>query len=682
VRVAFDIGGTFTDVILSFDDRRMVTAKVLSTLDVVGSEIAYLIERSDNDEDVESFVHATTVCSNALIQRTTPDVALITTKGFRDVLEMMGQRGPSSHDRDWERISPLVPRHLRFEVRERILTDGSIQTPLCIEDVEAIVPSLVREGVSVVAVCLINSYVNSAHERLVLDTLAAIAPGLTVSLSSLVHPEIKEYERTSTTVINASLVPVVTEYLDRLQVHLDRFSPALRIMQSNGGTVSASIARHRPMTMVESGPAAGVLAAATVARELALDHVLSFDMGGTTAKACLIEGGQPLEKAGTEVAGSTSAVRRRSQGHALRVPSLDIVEVGAGGGSIAWIDDSGALRAGPASAGADPGPACYGRGGTLPTVTDANVALGYINPDAIADSALNIDREAALASIERHIVGPLGMDVFEAAHGIIEVANATMMRALRAVSTERGRDIRELTLVAFGGSGPVHAASLCERVGVTRVLVPPLSGVFSALGLLLAGERIDFVHSVERSLSSIDVVAIRTAFEEMSSTAVRELGDVVDPAAMVSECSLDLRYGRVASEINVAVETDDLDLSGAAARFQQAHEREFGFVGKGDVQLVNVRLRVTALGDRVGFTDLFPADARSDTTIGDERKRLAYFGPQFGMVPTRVLTRSMIRSVEPGPIIVEEETTTVVVRPGWSVASDSLGNLVMTRNEP
>ncbi|HKD68726.1 MAG TPA: hydantoinase/oxoprolinase family protein, partial [Candidatus Binataceae bacterium] len=544
MRVAFDIGGTFTDVIALGRDKRIHTVKVLSLLDRVGEDIVACIKGLHSNEEVENFVHATTTASNAVIERKTALTGLLTTRGFRDVLEMMNQKAPSLADIHWERLPPLVPRRLRFEVAERILADGSVEHRLDRHCAQEAIDALLAAKVEAIAICLINSYINPIHEQELGRMVRQAAPRAVVCLSSQVHPECREYERTSTTVINASLVPVVNRYLDQLEKHLAPFSRRLLIMQSNGGTMTSEIARQRPMFMVESGPAAGVLAAARLAGELGLGSVLSFDMGGTTAKACLVQNGQPLEKAGGEVGGGVAAVATRGTGHALRAPTLDIVEVGAGGGSIAWIDNAGALRAGPISAGAEPGPACYGRGGTQPTVTDANVVLGYMNPERIADGTLNIDRKAAVDAIQKHVAGPLGMDLVTSAFGIVEVANAAMMRALRAVSTERGHDIREMTLVAFGGAGPIHAAALCESVGISRVAIPPYPGLFSALGLLLANSRLDYIRSIERQVSEISAPEVARGYRELEEQARHEFAEQGIPVSdMLFERSVDLRVG-------------------------------------------------------------------------------------------------------------------------------------------
>ena len=479
-------------------------------------------------------------------------------------------------------------------------------------------------------------------------------------------------------------MPVVNRYLDQLEKHLAPYSRRLLIMQSNGGTMTSEMARQRPMYMVESGPAAGVLAAARMASELGLGSVLSFDMGGTTAKACLIQNGQPLEKAGGEVGGGVAAVQVRGTGHALRAPTLDIVEVGAGGGSIAWIDDAGALRAGPMSAGADPGPACYARGGTKPTVTDANVVLGYMNPQTIADGTLRIDRQAAVDAIEKHVAGPLRLSLMAAASGIVEVANASMMRALRAVSTERGHDMREMTLVAFGGAGPIHAATLCESVGISRVAIPPYPGLFSALGLLLANSRLDYIRSVERQLGELAASEVMNIYRELEQQARQEFAAQGIPSDdMVFERSVDLRVGFMRDEIALPFPDQAAnDLTALERDFREAHRREFGFEGEGELNLVNLRLRAKSASGHLSFSDVVAAAGamRPLPRANGPATRQAYFGRKHGSVDTEVVTRDAISGRRPGPIIIEEPDTTVAVPPGWSVERDRFNVLVLTRN--
>jgi N-methylhydantoinase A len=683
MRVAFDIGGTFTDVIALGRDKRIHTAKVLSLLDRVGEDIVACIKSLGAGEPVENFVHATTTASNAVIERKTAPTGLITTRGFRDVLEMMNQKAPSLEDINWERLPPLIPRRLRFEISERILADGSVEQRLDRREAQHAIEALIAAKVEAIAICLINSYINPVHEQELGAMVRQAAPQAVVCLSSQVHPECREYERTSTTVINASLVPVVNRYLDQLEKHLTPFSRRLLIMQSNGGTMTSEMARQRPMFMVESGPAAGVLAAGRLASELGLESVLSFDMGGTTAKACLIQNGQPLEKAGGEVGGGVAAVAVRGTGHALRAPTLDIVEVGAGGGSIAWIDKAGALRAGPISAGAEPGPACYGRGGTQPTVTDANVVLGYMNPDRIADGTLRIDRQAAIDAIEKQVAGPLGLDLMTAAFGIVEVANASMMRALRAVSTERGHDIREMTLVAFGGAGPIHAAALCESVGIGRVAIPPYPGLFSALGLLLANSRLDYIRSIERQIGSVTAPEVAQVYSELEEQARREFADQGIPATdMIFERSADLRVGFMRDELTLAFPPEAAkDLSALERQFRDAHRREFGFEGEGDLHLVNLRLRAKSASGHLSFAEAVGAATASATAsrAHSTAMRQAYFGRKHGLVNTHVLERDEITQRRTGPIIIEEPDTTITVPPGWSIERGRFDVVFLTR---
>lgn len=682
MRVGFDIGGTFTDVIVLGDDGRLTTAKVLSLLDRVGEDIVACVQRSAPKAQVESFVHGTTIGSNAVIENKTALTGLITTKGFRDELEMRGQRRPNIYDASWDRLPPLVPRSLRLEVNERALGDGSIEKPLDPQEVQAVIRILLDAHVEAIAVALVNSYLNPSHEKQIGQLIAAIAPCMVVCLSSDIHPEIREYERTSTTVINASLIPVVDRYLNQLEKHLSAYSNRLLIMQSNGGIMTAHGARRRPAYMIESGPAAGVLAASRLAAESGLDQVLSFDMGGTTAKACLIENGVPLEKSGGEVGGGATMTTRLfgGGGHALRVPSLDIVEVGAGGGSVAWIDDGGALRVGPHSAGADPGPVCYGRGGQEPTVTDANVVLGYMNPEAIAGATLRIDRQAAVAAVTAKVAEPLQLEMLRAAYGIAQVANATMMRALRAVSTERGRDPREFTLIAFGGAGPIHAAALAESLAITRVQVPLFPGLFSALGLLLADYRHDYVRSIATALDKVNPEDLHRQYASMEAAARAELleeGVVSD--AIRFDRQIDLKYGYQVSEMPLpfpAMSTKNLREE-LTRFFVDAHRQAFGYDSNDAIEVVNLRLRALASAGTLRFSDLtsrVDGQPSAGTPFRD-----AYFGPVHGTLSTPIRRRADITTEQAGPLIVEEPDTTVVIPPGWKVQKDNKGNLILLK---
>lgn len=686
MRVGFDIGGTFTDVIVLRNDGQLDTAKVLSLLDRVGEDIVTRMRQSGAVDRIEHFVHGTTIASNAVIEGTTAPTGYITTRGFRDDLEMRGERRPNLQDPNWTRSRPLVPRRLRLELSERVLGDGTVERPLNIEETRQVIRTLGEQNIEAIAVCLINSYLNPTHERAVAELIQEeLGNRVVVCLSSDIYPQIREYERASTAVINASLIPVVDHYLNRLETHLSAYSDRLLVMQSNGGIMSSEVARQRPAYMIESGPAAGVLAAARLAKETGLDKVLSFDMGGTTAKACLIENGLPAEKAAGEIGGGANTTTHQfyKGGHALRVPSLDIVEVGAGGGSIAWIDDGGALRVGPLSAGAEPGPVCYARGGTRPTVTDANVVNGYMNPKAIAGATMRIDRAAAWDAIKGQVADPLGLDTYEAAYGIVQIANSAMMRALRAVSTERGRDPRDFTLVSFGGSGPVHAAALADDMEIARVLVPLFPGLFSALGLLLADYRHDYIRSVVTLLDAINPAAIFSQYREMEDVARTTMAKEGVPSEQVRfEHYVDLKYGYQLQELTIPFPSQAASgalLAQLAADFRAAHEQAFGYNTDDAIELVSLRLRALATVGDLKFAGLAAKMAPASAAMAPSEPREAYFGPQHGLLPTTVCRRSDITNGQRGPLIVEEPDTTVVVPPGWSVSRDDYGSLVLTK---
>ncbi|HKV56232.1 MAG TPA: hydantoinase/oxoprolinase family protein [Candidatus Binataceae bacterium] len=686
MRVGFDIGGTFTDVIIRADDGRIFTDKVLSLLDRVGEDVAAAVRPVARSEKVESFVHGTTVASNAVIEGTAAPTGFITTAGFRDELEMRGQRRPNIYDVNWDRLPPLISRALRVEVNERILGDGTVEKPLDLDDARETIERLLELKLEAIAVCLINSYLNPVHERQLAALISQLAPRMVVCLSSDIHPEIREYDRGSTTAINASLIPVIGRYLDHLERVLSPLSSRILVMQSNGGIMSAEAARRRPVFVIESGPAAGVLAAARLAADCSLDKVLSFDMGGTTVKACLIEKGKPLEKPGGEIGAGVNTGTRLfgGGGHVVRVPAIDIVEAGAGGGSIAWIDDSGALRVGPRSAGAEPGPVCYGHGGTAPTVTDANVVLGYMNPSAIAGSKLAIDRAAAYEVIAQQLAAPLELDPLQVAYGITQVANSAMTRVLRAVTTERGRDPREFTLLAFGGAGPIHAAALAENIGIAKLIVPLYPGLFSALGLLMADYRHDYIATIAAPLAGLDPAGIFDRYDQLRATAQAEmLAEGMTPNAIRFEQQIDLKYGYQMYEMTLSFPdgVHSSNLAAALAKlFNDAHDRTYGYHRDDPIELVSLRLRALASAGSISFADLAAkSSVAHGTPVAESRAREAFFGPANGLMMTPVRSRFEVNGREPGPIIVEEPDTTVVVPPGWTVERDVFANLVLTR---
>jgi N-methylhydantoinase A len=687
-RVAFDIGGTFTDIVV-VTEGGLRTYKVLSIPDEVAKAVRRPVEavlKETGHQQLANLVHGTTIASNTVLEGKGAVTGLITTRGFRDEIEMRRLARPAVYDFLWERNPPLIPRRRRKEVTERVTAKGAIFTPLDLEETKQALLALRRQNVEAVAISFINSYTNPVHEHEAAALAREILPEAMLCTSYEVLPEIREYERTSTTCINAYLMPMVNRYLDSLENELGGYSKTLRIMQSNGGVMTSDHARRHPIFLTESGPAAGALAAAALTRELGIERAVSFDMGGTTVKACLIERSTPIEKTEMEVGGEANISARYSRGggYALSIPALDIVEAGAGGGSVAWVDESGALRVGPTSAGAVPGPVCYKSGGINPTITDANVVLGYMNPRAIAGGTVAIDRPAAIQAIERDLCPRLNLSVLETARGIYQVANAAMMRAIRAVTTERGRDPREYALIAFGGAGPIHAADLAADLGMKQVYIPLLPGLFSALGLLMADLRYDYVQSIPGRLDTINVAELLEKYQVLAGRAREEvLKENIDPDILKIECHLDLRYLRQMSEITIRL-PDGVPSSALIPAltelFHAEHERTYGYRRDNEhIAVVNLRLKALAPAKSVTFAELaddfMKSSAKSD---GKQDTRVAYFGPKIGECSTQIISRAALlgKALE-GPLVIEEFDTTVVVPPGWKAALDRYGNITL-----
>jgi N-methylhydantoinase A len=688
-RIGVDIGGTFTDVVLVNESRgEIAVVKVPTTprdfcRGVVDALGVAMRERGLLPSEVTWLAHATTVVTNALLEGKGARTALVTTRGMRDVLELRRSARASLYDLFQDGPAILVPRHLRMEVTERVDAQGAVVEPLHLEEVDDAVDFIKRHDVEAVAVCLLYSFLNDSHERQVGARLRAALPDLPVFLSSEVLPEIREFERASTTAVCAYVAPILASYLGRLESAVTGMGlPAPRIMGSSGGVFSVAEGLRMPAMAVESGPAAGVIAAALGGRQLGLSNLISFDMGGTTAKASLIEGGVVQTTAEYEV-GSGGNVRRwlHGTGHPIRVPVIDLAEVSAGGGSVAWIDPGGALRVGPASAAAEPGPVCYGQGGTRPTVTDADLVLGYLNPEALLGGALPVHLDRARAVIEKTIATPLGMRGLEAAAGIVDVVNAGMAAALRIVSVERGHDPREFTLVAFGGAGPVHAARLAQELSIPQVIVPPIPGGFSALGLVASDIRRDYVKTFYARLDGADPARMEALYEAMASEARTMLAESGVPAARWEIArAADCRYGRQAYELTVPVMSGPIaraTLDRLAVDFHEKHRVTYGHASPDEpVQLVN--LRVSALG-RLGGLDLGRvAGAAGHGAPAPAREREAYFR-ETGSVRCEVLSRDGLPPgfERPGPLIIEAMDTTIVVPPGWRGRADARGFITL-----
>lgn len=682
LRIGVDIGGTFTDLVFLHADGRLDKRKVPTTPSdysqgIIGGIEAYFAEEGLSGGGIAEVVHATTVATNAILERTGSPTALVTTDGFRDVLELRRIRIPLSYDLGWEKPVPLVEREFRFGARERVDADGSVLVPFDPASLEPVIEAVRANDIEAVAVCFLHAYRNPAHERAAGEILRSRLPDRVVCLSSEVLPEMLEFERSSTTVVNAYIAPLISRYLARLRGRISEsgVKAPILVMQSNGGLVSAGTAAHRPVSIIESGPAAGVVAAAALARKSGHQNVIALDMGGTTTKASIVENGVILRGQEYEVGSAVSSSSRlvRGNGYLLRIPVIDISEVGAGGGSIAGLDPGGALRVGPRSAGAVPGPACYGNGNDQPTVTDANLVLGYLHPTSLAGGALTVERDLAVEAIRRSVAEPGGLDLMEAAHGIHLVANSNMVRAIKSVTVERGRDPADFAVMAFGGAGPIHAVGVAAALGIRRVIVPPAPGVFSAFGLLGAEVEHHTARTILMPVTEDSVPALADAVAEMTADIVGRIREEGYEASAISVTgAVDLRYRGQSSELTVPFDLDRIDageLGNAIDRFEAEFERTYGHRGEQKrFELVTVRL-VGTVRRGGGLRDAAFAETGAGTTSHDERE--VYFGRDAGAYRVPVVRRGQLGSSERrGPLIVQEYDTTIVVPPGWSVRHD------------
>ncbi|MGE4252356.1 MAG: hydantoinase/oxoprolinase family protein [Parvibaculaceae bacterium] len=691
LRVGIDIGGTFTDIIVANRNGETIVKKVSSSVDDYAQALVEGLSQVLADAGLEvsqitEFLHGTTIASNTILEMKGARIGLIATRGFRDILEIRNLRMPRLYDLSWEKPAPLVERYLRLTLDERISATGAVQVPLDRKAVEQVVRRLLKERVEGIAVCLLNAHCNPAHEHVVSEVISELAPKLPQSISSSVLPQIREYERTSTTVVNAYLMPLVREYLRTLEHSLGRRgvkAPVL-IMQSNGALTPLDDACERPVNIVESGPAAGVVAALKRAVESGHDNVISFDMGGTTAKASLIEGGQLLHSQSYSVGGGIMVSSRllTGGGYLLGVPAIDIAEVGAGGGSIVWTDAGGSIRVGPESAGAFPGPLCYDRGGERPTVTDANVILGYLNPDFLVDGELQLNTERARAWFDRLVAGPLGLDLPTAAFAARQVAISSMIRAISAVSTERGRDPRQFTLLAFGGNGALFAAGMARELGMRRILIPPAAGVFSAYGLLCADVGHYHARTVNTLVPETCGVQLRERWQELEDEARAQLVNEGYGASTIQISRFaNLRYKGQAYEIGIPI--DDTLFAGLPESltdaFGEEHERTYGHrAGAGEpVQIVNIQVLGRNMREDGGGRFSINPRRKPRPTSGSPSMRSVFFGPDHGWRDTAILRREDLAVTRPGPCIIEEYDTTCLVPPNASAVLDDSGNVMI-----
>jgi N-methylhydantoinase A len=676
--IGVDVGGTFTD--LTLVDVETQTAhihKVLSTpsdpSQAIMSGLSTLLAREKVDYSlVDYLAHGTTVATNALIEHKGARTGLLITEGFRDLLEIGRQMRPALYDLHREKPVPLVPGQLRKEVEERIYADGTVRKPLDVTAARKTIAELREAGVESVAVCFLFSYLNPAHERAVVEAIQQIFPEAFVSASHEIVPEFREFPRLSTTVLNAYLGPIMKRYLENFQSAVSKagIETSPFVTQSNGGILSIRETVHAPVRTALSGPSAGVVAAAYIGKLAGYDNLITLDMGGTSADISLIYRGEPL-----------LSVERSIEGWPSRIPMLDIVTIGAGGGSIAWVDEGGALKVGPHSAGANPGPACYGFGGVEATMTDANVVLGRMNPQRILGGRMQVDRHAAETAISTTVCDWTGLSLIDAASGIVDVVNANMVRATRLVSVERGYDPRDFTLMAFGGAGPLHAVAVAQELGIPWVLVPPSPGTLCSLGLLVTDIRTDHVRSLSLVPNAQCLPQIVALFEELDVEGQRVLDQegVPDDKRRFTRW-IDARYQRQNYELAVPVSVDELSeerLPDLIARFHAEHARLYDYARpEAPVEFVNYRLTATGELPKAPIPRI---DSRGDSGPSLVATREAFFKEVGGFVPCPLYDRSQLAAGDRlvGPLIIEQMDSTTVVPPGLACSVDAFGNLLI-----
>jgi N-methylhydantoinase A len=661
MRIAIDIGGTFTDLVALYPNGKVVVNKSLTTPENQAIGIQNCLSLGDIDVSAAKlFMHGTTVAINTVIERKGQKTALVTTRGFRDVYEIGRGNRTDAFDLFFHRAKPLIPRSLRFEVDERINGQGEIVEALSKESVQRVAEELARQEVKAVAICFLHSYQNDQHEVEVKKLLQQALPGVFITASHEVLREFREYERTSTIALNAYVGPIVSKYLGTLENHLqaEGFRGNLLIMQSNGGAMSVEIAKRTPVTMMESGPVAGVIGAAKIGLDLGYSKVISFDMGGTTAKASLVEGGIPEIVSGYYIGGESS-------GQPTMVPVVDIVEVGSGGGSIAWIDEVGGLRVGPVSAGADPGPVSFNRGGQNPTVTDANLVLGRIDPKYFMRGQMLLDRELARKAIEEKIAKPLGMDIETAALGILQIADTNMSYSVRAVSVEKGKDPRDYAIIASGGGGPLHSLAIARELHIPRVIIPRMASNLSALGMLLSDLRHDYTQTYVSPFVAMDQESIISHFKAIEVEGRKTLlGEGAKPENIEFIWELDMRYSGQEYSISVPVPAhswNDAEKADIRAAFDAAHLEQYSHNAPAESVDI-VRLHIAAIG-RIGESSVTQTEQWGQANPVPEDIRPVCFGPGTKYADCRVFSRAQLppHFTIDGPVVIEDAGSTIVL---------------------
>jgi N-methylhydantoinase A len=685
-RLAVDIGGTFTDLALELGPKRF-SAKVLTTPRapeegvLAGIELV-MRQAGLKPADLSLIIHGTTLATNAIIERKGARTALLVTEGFRDSIEMAYENRFEQYDIFMDKPPPLVPRHLRFGIKERLDSRGNVLIPLDEAAVAALAPKLKAAGTEAVAIGYMHAYLDGKHERRTRDILAELLPGIAITLSSEVSPEIREYERWSTAVANAYVQPVMDRYLGRLAEALKQrgFACPLFLITSGGGLTTLDTARRFPIRLVESGPAGGAILAAGLAKQCGIDKVLSFDMGGTTAKICLIDDGEPQHSRTFEVARQYRFLK--GSGLPLRIPVIEMVEIGAGGGSIASVDSMARIHVGPESAGSEPGPACYNRGGTAPTVTDANVVLGRLDPDYFAGGSIKLAADKAEAAIEKGVGAPLNLDRLQGAFGISEIVEENMANAARVHAVERGKELQDRTLIAFGGAAPIHAARLAEKLGIRRVMIPSGAGVGSAVGFLMAPVAYEVARSRYVQLDdSFDPVAVNSLFAEMRAEAEAVVRAGAPGAELVETRTADMRYRGQGHEITVTLPAGAFDTASKeklTKAFEETYAATFGRVIPGlQAEIMNWTLRLAAAQAPLPPCPPQPADQPAKPAA---TRRL--FDPtELALSEVPVYRRPDLApgAALAGPaVIVEDETTTIIPR-GFTARINPLGCILLAK---
>jgi len=677
LRIAVDIGGTFTDL-AAFDEAgaKLTFGKALSTHDALVEGIRDALNGAKtNVAEAYLFLHGTTIGINTLLERTGAQTALLITQGFRDIYEIGRINRPDAYNLFFGKHEPLVKRSRRFEVPERMLADGSVHLPLDEEKVRAVARDLKARGVESVAILLLHSYRNPAHEQRVEALVREEIPGVFVSSSHRLSQEYREFERASTVAANAYIGPRVDRYLGELdrQLRADRFGGEFYIVQSTGGLFPIDEARRECVRMLESGPAAGVIGAQAICHQLGLPDAIAFDMGGTTAKAGVISDGKPLTTGAALIGGYERALP-------IQIPMMDIFEVGTGGGSIARLAEGKALRVGPQSAGSMPGPACYGLGGTEPTVTDANLLLGRLDPEHFLGGTMPLDHEAAERAVRTRIAEPLNLDVMEAAEGILRIAATAMSYAVKGVTTERGLDAGKFTMITYGGAGPLHASAIAREIGIRRVLIPFSPGHFSAYGMLFSDLRRDYVRSCFQRLATAPFEAIEGLYAEMEAIGRRAVEEsAVRPKRIAIQRYADMRY--VGQEHAVTVELDPAlfekqDRAAIKQAFDAVHEQRYGTCAPKE-QAEMVSLRVTVLGEvpKPPKIELAHGEATPPKDALSRRKPVYFRGSGFVETPIYTRDRLLADNRIAGPALIEEHASTTVIGPGDSAVIDGMGNI-------